>query len=172
MAISIKFEEPTEALMRSKHALVYLTGWKEIANYMRMGVRTVQRYERDLHLPIRRPSGKGAVIAIRTELDEWATAAPMQVNLEPKIRTAFNKTNSVGADFLRIDSEIALTFSSIAFGASDGEKKRRTTLTARTAYNSITRLRKNIRLDNIQNKTLDANLDRLKSELQRLGQSF
>lgn len=32
-----------------------LSGWKEIANYLRKGVRTVQRYERELGLPIRRP---------------------------------------------------------------------------------------------------------------------
>ena len=34
--------------------LEILTGWNEIANYLGMGVRTVQRYERELGLPIRR----------------------------------------------------------------------------------------------------------------------
>ena len=54
------------------------SGWKEIAAYLRKGVRTVQRYERELHLPVRRPAGKsvGSVIAIKVELDGWAAVAP------------------------------------------------------------------------------------------------
>ncbi len=49
------------------------SGWKDIANYMGKGVRTVQRYERDFGLPVRRPAGKcgGPVLATRTELDAW-----------------------------------------------------------------------------------------------------
>jgi len=35
-----------------------LSGWKEIANYLGKGVRTVQRYERYMGLPVRRPAGK------------------------------------------------------------------------------------------------------------------
>jgi hypothetical protein len=50
-----------------------LNTWKEIATYMGRGVRTVQRYERDLHLPVRRISGKphSSVIALRNDLDLW-----------------------------------------------------------------------------------------------------
>jgi hypothetical protein len=53
-----------------------LSGWKDIANYLGKGVRTVQRYERELALPVRRPSGrtKGSVIAIQSELDAWVAA--------------------------------------------------------------------------------------------------
>ena len=58
----------------------YLTSWKEIAEYMRSGVRTVQRYEREFGLPIRRPTGKsrGSVIATRAEIDAWIAAAPIR----------------------------------------------------------------------------------------------
>ena len=51
-----------------------LSGWKEIANHMRRGVRTVQRWER-LGLPIRRPSDRmgASVVANTSELDEWLT---------------------------------------------------------------------------------------------------
>jgi hypothetical protein len=54
-----------------------LSGWKDIANYMGKGVRTVQRYERELGLPVRRPSGrtKGSVLATKPELDVWIHAA-------------------------------------------------------------------------------------------------
>lgn len=58
----------------------FLSGWKEIANYMGKGVRTVQRYERDLGLPVRRPAGRstGSVVATRVELDAWIAASPIR----------------------------------------------------------------------------------------------
>jgi hypothetical protein len=50
-----------------------LTSWKEIAGYMGCGVRTIQRYERQYRLPVRRLTGKarGAVFAIPSEIDAW-----------------------------------------------------------------------------------------------------
>lgn len=51
-----------------------LTCWKDIANYLGKGVRTVQRWERDFGLPVRRPNGvhhKSAVIAHASDLDAW-----------------------------------------------------------------------------------------------------
>lgn len=54
-----------------------LSGWKEVANYFGKGVRTVQRYEHTLKLPVRRPAGKprGSVLATRSELDRWVQSA-------------------------------------------------------------------------------------------------
>lgn len=51
-----------------------LTSWKEIANYLGKGVRTVQRWESEFGLPIRRPMSKHhrAVLALVEELDAWA----------------------------------------------------------------------------------------------------
>src|SRR5262249_18310689 len=51
-----------------------LNSWKEIAQYLGRGIRTVQRWERKLGLPVRRPRGKkrSAVIALPAELDAWA----------------------------------------------------------------------------------------------------
>jgi len=50
-----------------------LTSWKEIASYLGKGVRTVQRWEQQFGLPVRRPNEriKGIVRATRQELDEW-----------------------------------------------------------------------------------------------------
>ena len=73
-------------------------------------------------------------------------------------------------DFLQVDCEIALTFSSIALETNDQGKKIRTTRTARKAYDSIMRLRKNIEFTEAERQKLDANLQRLKDELQRLGE--
>jgi hypothetical protein len=58
----------------------FLAGWKEIASYLGHGVRTVQRYEREMGLPVRRPSGKNraAVVATKAELDAWVAASPIR----------------------------------------------------------------------------------------------
>jgi hypothetical protein len=62
-----------------------LTSWKDIAQYVGKGVRTLQRWERELGFPVRRtkPGGKGSVLAFRTEIDSWAksqqlTAWPLE----------------------------------------------------------------------------------------------
>lgn len=60
----------------------FLNGWKEIADYLGKGVRTVQRYELDLCLPIRRPAGRlrGSVIASRIEIEQWVMASPVMLS--------------------------------------------------------------------------------------------
>jgi hypothetical protein len=52
-----------------------LNSWKEIAAYLGRGVRTVQRWEIELGLPVRRPRDKSrsAVIALKAEIDNWLT---------------------------------------------------------------------------------------------------
>lgn len=52
---------------------VLLTSWKEIATYLGKGVRTVQRWEQQFGLPVRRPNEKikGIVHATTNELDSW-----------------------------------------------------------------------------------------------------
>lgn len=62
-----------------------LNSWKEVAVYLGRGVRTVQRWERDLNMPVRRPRGtvRSAVIAFKQELDEWLLQTPTET-LEKK----------------------------------------------------------------------------------------
>ncbi len=50
-----------------------LTSWKEIASYLGKGVRTVQRWEAEFRLPVRRPDAhaKGIVYANTEELRQW-----------------------------------------------------------------------------------------------------
>jgi hypothetical protein len=50
-----------------------LTSWKEIAAYLGKGVRTVQRWEQELGLPVRRPIplNRGMVVATPQDLDLW-----------------------------------------------------------------------------------------------------
>ena len=69
------------------------SGWKDVANYLGKSVRTVQRYERELGLPIRRPAPKAsvAVIATKAELDAWISASPLRA---ARRRTEVTANNS------------------------------------------------------------------------------
>jgi hypothetical protein len=68
----------------TSHRTDILSGWKEISSYLRMGVRTAQRYE-EFGLPVRRPAGRrrGSVIATKAELDTWITARPIRQTPQP-----------------------------------------------------------------------------------------
>jgi len=59
-----------------------LNSWKEIAHYLDRGVRTVQRWERELSLPVRRPHGtkRSPVFAVRSEIDAWLRSCPSEPN--------------------------------------------------------------------------------------------
>lgn len=50
-----------------------LTSWKEIAQYLGKGVRTVQRWEAEYGLPVRRATSRShhAVLAVPEEIDAW-----------------------------------------------------------------------------------------------------
>lgn len=67
-----------------------LTSWKDIARYMGKGVRTVQRWEMDFGLPVRRPQGsnKKAVLARPRDLDAWvALRCASRVQQQPNTET-------------------------------------------------------------------------------------
>ena len=56
-----------------------LEGWKDIANYLKRGVRTVKRWEKNEGLPVRRHQhqARSSVYAYPSELDAWlATRQP------------------------------------------------------------------------------------------------
>src|SRR4051794_15208731 len=50
-----------------------LQSWKEIAGYLRFGVRTVQRWEETEAMPVHRrvQDRRSTVFAFKRELDEW-----------------------------------------------------------------------------------------------------
>jgi hypothetical protein len=60
--------------MKISEDATVLSSWKDIAQYLGKGVRTVQRWERHLGLPVRRPIGasqKSAVVLHRGDVDVW-----------------------------------------------------------------------------------------------------
>lgn len=85
----------------------FLSGWKEIANFLGMGVRTVQRYERELGLPVRRPAGKvrGSVVSVKAELDGWVKASPIRQMFH--LRESPSRSRPRSQDFLKHLSELA-----------------------------------------------------------------
>ena len=65
-----------------------LDSWKEIAAYLGRSVRTVQRWERESGLPVRRVKSakeSGSVYAFRSELDAWLERGkPEEKELSPQ----------------------------------------------------------------------------------------
>ncbi len=55
-----------------------LNGWKEIASYLGRDPRTVERWEKQRLLPVRRlpGSGRASIYALKSELDDWLAQAP------------------------------------------------------------------------------------------------
>lgn len=80
-----------------------LTSWKEISQYLGRGVRTVQRWEREAGLPVRRreDASRRAVLAIPDELDDWARtrtrgpAAPVADSLRREIANLRDETTEL-----------------------------------------------------------------------------
>jgi Tol biopolymer transport system component len=64
-----------------------LDSWKEIASYLRRGVRTVTRWEREQGLPVHR-SKTGTVYAYKSELDVWWSSQGQQIEREPSAKSA------------------------------------------------------------------------------------
>ena len=79
-----------------------LNSWKEIAAYMGRGVRTVQRWEQELGLPVRRPRGKerSAVIALKPDLDRWLHKVPQGSLTERAPDTKAHKNLHVNTSLL------------------------------------------------------------------------
>ncbi len=64
---------PSKRAGISANGSAILGSWKEVAAYLGKGVRTVERWEQELGLPVRRPvaHNRRIVIAVPAELDSW-----------------------------------------------------------------------------------------------------
>ena len=65
-----------------------LSSWKEIAAYFGRGIRTVQRWERELQLPVYRPKSghKAPVLAFSNELERWSRSRSIAPSREFKVQ--------------------------------------------------------------------------------------
>lgn len=126
-----------------KPASGVLNSWKEIAAYLNRGVRTVQRWESALRLPVHRPKGKNrsAVIALREEIDDWLRHTPSSSgskyvrnslfeiacdlqNLAQKLVTqASSEMRPEGEKLLEVINSIMLKLTQLPSGSRDGNSQ-------------------------------------------------
>lgn len=99
---------PSAANLTTSHVL---SSWKEIAAYLGKSVRTVQRMEVELGLPVRRPAGhpRSAVMAIPAELDNWLKSFSPQRGSQFIAQPALQAVESVPRRILVVeDQEVIL----------------------------------------------------------------
>ena len=85
------------------HRLIFsptnvLHSWKDISSYIGLAVRTAQRWEHDLGLPVHRPADHNhtAVLAFPEELDAWLRHTPVSSQPKAAVRvTAANRNKRV-----------------------------------------------------------------------------
>lgn len=114
-----------------------LNSWKEIAAYLRRGVRTVQRWERDLNLPVRRPRNRrrSAVIALRSDIDSWlanrvvtngeTSQLPAIRNIDERIEFLQRRLSELEAESNRIREELRLLQPKLGQGITVRRMKQR-----------------------------------------------
>jgi len=104
-----------------------LDSWKEIAAYLRRGIRTVQRWERDEGLPVHRlvHAKRGSIYARRDELSAWwesrkqtltaSEARPEQPPAPPRLERVTRTTAMTGWPALSSDARL------VAYVSDGGE---------------------------------------------------
>jgi hypothetical protein len=88
------------------------------------------------------------------------------------IRASRDELNQRSADFLKVDVETALTFSTIAMQTYDPARKQRNRKNARKGYDTILRFMSKVPLGEEDAHYLSGRLQQLKSNLQNLGEVF
>src|ERR1700691_2622956 len=94
-----------------------LNGWKEISSYIKRSVRTVQRWEARLGLPVYRPALKdrSAVVAFSDELDRWISRASPDAGEED---TVLNGYEGNDADISRVLENLRQSLKIYHYGLS------------------------------------------------------
>jgi hypothetical protein len=155
------------------HSPDTLRSWKEIAAYLGRAVRTVQRWEAELGLPVQRSSGKGhaAVVARRSEIDAWTRRTSTTGISHKAAPAAPPGFDAGGFRFLMTEISCGLTFVSLAKCSrpQEREKYKRNVHNARKAYQTVLRFYGRITMSDEERTQLSAGLSRLEAELQDLG---
>jgi hypothetical protein len=76
----------------------HLNGWKEIGSYLGRVVRTAQRWEAQLGMPVHRPAKRKrtAVVAFPNELDTWLSRNLSKLELQESYRPT-DPSNDIAA---------------------------------------------------------------------------
>ena len=156
-----------------------LNGWKEIAAYLKCGIRTAQRWHRDFHLPvIRVRSGKrGPVLADSENLKEWMNLRSSEVtagNIQQHTSATIERTMREGSTFMRVELETGRTLARLARTSKHSSAKVRRLKAARKAYDTLQRYlsRNTSRLPKSELKDFHEELREFRRELEQLGEVF
>jgi hypothetical protein len=96
-----------------------LTSWKDISEYLGKGIRTVQRWEDELGLPVHRTREgvKSAVLAVPEEIDAWVQSLKSEDNQD---REALIRALRIENQGLRRELALArVTISSLEMKSGD-----------------------------------------------------
>jgi hypothetical protein len=89
-----------------------LNGWKEISGHIECSVRTAQRWEAQLGMPVHRPAAKesGVVVAFSDELETWLGPPPQdqQTSGEQRLARIFEDVNNLVADAAELASRTCM----------------------------------------------------------------
>ncbi len=82
-----------------------IAGWKSIARYLGQGVRTVQRWEHELALPVHHAKGapRGPVVAQSEDLDAWISSRPYA---RSELTTLRERVAELEAEVARLRGEL------------------------------------------------------------------
>lgn len=81
-----------------------------------------------------------------------------------------SRLNKASTDFLKVDLETALTFTSLALQAKDHEKRERNRKAARKAYDTVVHLMGRVTLNEAETSFFKEQLEHLRSNLVELGE--
>ena len=159
-----------------------LNGWKEIATYLKCGVRTVQRWEH-LGLPVMRVRGskKGPVMAVSEKLDAWVRNRSFVSDQRNRPDVAANIERAsalleIMTEHLRtfLSSELASghALASRALEAGNAKNAAHYRALARQAYDTVTRFLSRTPVPEQESKQFKTELEKLKGQLRELGERF
>ena len=124
-----------------------LNSWKEIANYLGRGVRTVQRWEAQLGLPVHRPAGKdhSAVLAFSSELDQWLDSRPVRFGTILNAESSQDRQSAQAQALLTRAEAVLQRFESILNRADETQRKLAETLELLAESETARREMRNVR---------------------------
>lgn len=170
---------PENASPAFSHGVLH--SWKDISKYTGRGVRTVQRYEVQLGLPVHRVAGRKhtAVMAFTDEIDHWLRTRPQSIaddeaaaeNHRGEMATeqaeqAVQKAHE--AFQIALQRYLQVILPEIGLSVTYPDKIDRNMASARQAYNTACKYKDRLSLDAERSKALDDLLSTLHVHLLRL----
>ena len=157
-----------------------LHSWKDISKYTGRGLRTLQRYEAQLGLPVHRVAGRkhSAVMAFTDEIDHWFRTRPQGIadeaavekrSAEMTVDQAKQAVQKAYEDFqIALQRYLQVILAEIGLSATYPDKIVRNMASARQAYNAACKYRDRLSLDAERSKALQDLLSTLHAHLLRL----